>query len=208
MKKCISILIIGLMLSLCFNVNSVSSINVEKTSTGNTLYVGGSGPGNFTKIQDAIDNATDGDTVFVYDDSSPYYENNIQIHKPLTLIGENKDTTIIDGNRDNQIIWIISNDVNIYKFTIQNGDPEGIVIYESSNILISDNVIRLNDGNGIFCDEGGYITITRNTISNNNKRGISFNSVDGNNIVDGNSINSNGDFALSITYSVVEALHI
>jgi hypothetical protein len=32
-----------------------------------TLYVGGSGPGNFTKIQDAVDNASDGDTVFVYD---------------------------------------------------------------------------------------------------------------------------------------------
>ena len=43
--------------------------------SGNTLYVGGSGPNNYTKIQDAIDNASDLDTVFVYDDSSPYYEN-------------------------------------------------------------------------------------------------------------------------------------
>ncbi len=43
------------------------------TTSGNTLYVGGDGPGNYTKIQDAINNASDGDTVFVYDDSSPYY---------------------------------------------------------------------------------------------------------------------------------------
>ncbi|MBP1662308.1 MAG: hypothetical protein H6P94_557, partial [Thermoplasmatales archaeon] len=35
------------------------------TSSGTWLYVGGSGPGNYTKIQDAIDNASDGDTIFV-----------------------------------------------------------------------------------------------------------------------------------------------
>jgi hypothetical protein len=35
---------------------------------GKTLYVGGSGEGNYTKIQDAIDNASKGDTVFVYDE--------------------------------------------------------------------------------------------------------------------------------------------
>ncbi len=42
------------------------------TSRGNWLYVGGSGPGNYSKIQDAIDNAFDGDTIIVY--SGTYYE--------------------------------------------------------------------------------------------------------------------------------------
>ena len=32
---------------------------------GNTLYVGGSGPGNYSSIQDAIYAASDGDTVFL-----------------------------------------------------------------------------------------------------------------------------------------------
>jgi len=40
-----------------------------------TLYVGGSGFGNYSTIQDAVDNASSGDTVYVYDDSSPYIEN-------------------------------------------------------------------------------------------------------------------------------------
>jgi hypothetical protein len=44
------------------------------------LYVGGTGEGNYSRIQDAIDDAVDGDTVFVYDDSSPYYEH-IRINK-------------------------------------------------------------------------------------------------------------------------------
>ena len=39
--------------------------NLEKTSSAtsrsNWLYVGGSGPGNYTRIQDAIDASNDGD---------------------------------------------------------------------------------------------------------------------------------------------------
>ena len=66
--------------------------------------MGGSGPNNYTKIQDAIDNASDGDTVFVYDGT--YYEN-IIINKSINLTGENKDTTIIDGNGMNMLLAIM-----------------------------------------------------------------------------------------------------
>jgi hypothetical protein len=65
-----------------------------QASKGKTLYVGGSGPGNYTKIQDAIDDASDGDTVFVYDDSSPYYKNMV-IDKKINLTGEHRETTVI-----------------------------------------------------------------------------------------------------------------
>ena len=55
--------------------------------SGNTLYVGGDGPGNYTRIQDAVNNASDGDTVFVYDDSSPSFER-ISINKSINLVGQ------------------------------------------------------------------------------------------------------------------------
>jgi len=67
------------------------------TTSGNILSVGGSGPGNYSTIQGAINAANDGDTVFVYDDSSPYNEN-IIITKPIVLLGENKLTTVIHGD--------------------------------------------------------------------------------------------------------------
>jgi parallel beta-helix repeat protein len=67
-------------------------------SSGNTLYVGGTGPGNYTSIQEAIDDANDGDTVFVYDDSSPYYEDVIVSGKSLIIVGEDKKNTIIIGS--------------------------------------------------------------------------------------------------------------
>ena len=74
---------------------------------GNIFYVGGAGPNNFSSIQDAINDSIDGDTVFVYDDSSPYYEN-ITIDKSINLIGENKDTTEINGSKINEFIDTIN----------------------------------------------------------------------------------------------------
>ena len=66
----------------------------EEPVFSSTLYVGGSGPGNYSSIQSAIDAASDGDTVFVY---SGTYSEPITIEKKLNLIGEEKTTTIIDG---------------------------------------------------------------------------------------------------------------
>jgi len=94
------------------------------TSLGNWLYVGGSGPGNYSTIQDAINASSDHDTIFVYDDSSPYNEA-IEITKPLTIIGENQDTTIIDAQGiiigDGIIVHVRADFVTLSCFTIQNG---------------------------------------------------------------------------------------
>ena len=49
-----------------------------------TLTVDDSGGANYTKIQDAIDNASVGDTILVY--SGTYYEN-VDVNKQLNLIG-------------------------------------------------------------------------------------------------------------------------
>jgi len=90
---------------------------------GNTLYVGGSGPNNYTTIQSAIDDAVDGDTVFVYDDSSPYFEN-VDVDKRITLIGENKETTIIDGSGIHDVVFISADFVEVSNFKIQNSGDE------------------------------------------------------------------------------------
>jgi nitrous oxidase accessory protein NosD len=89
------------------------------------LYVGGSGPGNYTKIQDAIDNASDGDTIFVYNGTylETYYGCDMYINKPINVVGENKETTIIFGGNSypyNSIAIENNEGVEFSGFTINN----------------------------------------------------------------------------------------
>jgi len=100
MKKTVIGLILCSLMMLSAAVPATATTEPKTASRpltmGNTLYVGGLGPNNYTKIQDAINNATEGDTVFVYDDSSPYVEN-IVVDVSISLLGQDKDTTVIDG---------------------------------------------------------------------------------------------------------------
>ena len=113
--------------------------NVEKlqsTSRGNWLYVGGSGPGNYSNIQDAIDNASNGDTVFVY--SGVYIQIQgkkifILLGKSIHLIGENKNTTILRGNASSEEVRVYADNVEISGFTIIN-----INAVSNAGIYVSD----------------------------------------------------------------------
>ena len=139
------------------------------------MYVGGSGPGNYTKIQDAIDNASDGDTVFVYEESSPYYEH-IVIDKSIMLIGEDRDTVIVNGGGTGRVLHNKASNVTISGFTIQNsgnnmGEGAGIFINQSHNNIITGNRIT-NNGCGIYCYTEywfnyDYHVIAKNIIINN-----------------------------------------
>jgi len=138
----------------------------QSTSRGNWLYVGGSGPGNYSRIQDAINASSDGDTVFVYDDSSPYYEH-LTINYTITLKGENKNTTIIDGNRTGNLIKNNANEVIITGFTIQNATI-GIFSTTNRNQIFGNNILN-NNQHGIYfhANHVDEIAATRNRIENN-----------------------------------------
>ena len=171
-EKLIGIFICMLLITTVLSVSGTEFI--EKISgtyliEGNTLYVGGDGPGNYTTIQEAVDDAVDGDTVFVYDDSSPYYEN-LVINTSIDLVGENKDSTIIDGSNAEPIAYIIKDNVTISGFTIQNCIYDGILISQEEhppwtndiyNVNVFNNNIK-NVSRGIF-----GITLINSNIYNN-----------------------------------------
>jgi parallel beta-helix repeat protein len=206
-------------------VTSIGIIEKERTSIiGRAiLYVGGSGPGNYSRIQDAIDNASDGDIVFVFDDSSPYYEN-VQINKQITLLGEDKHSTVINANNGYYGIEISSDRVNISGFKIQNGDT-GIDIFSkysniNDNIIsnngigvdfksgnlnnVTGNIITLNDHYGIYLSYGYSNIIFKNSIFDNNHGGIDVSS--GDNIIRNNNISSNkgdGIYLFGPDYNII-----
>ncbi len=121
-------------------------------------------PGDYPTIQAAINAANPGDTIFV---SSGIYPENLVVNKSLTLIGENKSTTIIDGGGSGDVIYLYSY-INISGFTIQNGS-HGIRMYpEGHNNTIIDNIIKDNEQEGIMTGWWyGNNTILNNTILNN-----------------------------------------
>ncbi|KYK22334.1 hypothetical protein AYK25_02730 [Thermoplasmatales archaeon SM1-50] len=157
------------------NIIPSTAKNIEKTSEttrGTRWYVGGSGPGNYSKIQDAIDNASEGDTVFVYNDSSPYYEN-VHVNKSIRLIGEEKSSTWIDAKQNGTVIEINADNVNITNFSIQHSgreDNAGIKLF-GNNCNVSSNIISNNNFGICVCYTTDNI-IHSNDLRNNNDDNI------------------------------------
>ena len=155
---------------------NISSITYEKAGNGNNdakiLYVGGYGKGNYSSIQAAIDDAMPGDTIFVYDNSSPYKET-LFINKSLILIGENMNTTIIESDDWMQVIKISADNVKIKGFSIRGFNKAYAIIYcnHSNNIKIEENNI-LSGKNGIYAFFCNNISIDKNNILDCNANGI------------------------------------
>lgn len=128
---------------------------------GNTLYVGGVGPENYTSIQDAIDNASDGDTVFVY--NGIYYEN-VVIYKRINLQGENRNTTVINGCGTGHVVKTTTDYVNISRFTVKDGHI-GIKIKSNYNNIRNNKIS--NNYDGVWIEHVDNSTISNNEFSSN-----------------------------------------
>ena len=176
----------------------------EITKSNTILYVGGSGSGNYTFIQQAVDNASDGDIVFVY--NGVYYEN-VVIEKSISLIGEQQETTIIDGGNISSVVTMSSVMMNISNFTLQHGGNHGVFIDNAHGATLSHLRIRQNvnygiyaataincmiknnyifdNTHGIYLDfSSRYCSILDNQISNNSFLGLSLKNSFTNNIQD------------------------
>jgi len=177
--------ILVLLLSSIIPITSsyeISSSNVIYVDDDNTEGPwDGSQTFPFCHIQDAVDNASSGDLVFVYDG---FYIENVFIDIKLTLQGIDKNTTIIDGNGIKDCVYLSSKaDGTIIKgFTIQHSGnnsgggffDEGIDIH-ASNTIVTNNIITDNPNNGIWLWCSTNNNISYNIIKNNHRAGIEAN---------------------------------
>jgi parallel beta-helix repeat protein len=175
-------------------------------SDNRILNVGGSGFDNYSHIQAAINLASDGDTVFVWDDSSPYFEN-IVIDKKIMLKGENRTSTIIDGMGIDDVIIIHADGVMISGFTIKNSKKEwinaGIVLFSDNN-CIHDNIIY-NVENGVYSYDLDYTIIENNIISQCEHSGINI-PFSSNNIIRYNTLSNCGNYGVFIYDSLYDVV--
>jgi len=121
----------------------------------------------FSSIQDAIDDAgtLDGHTIHV---GSGIYEESIYIDKSISLIGEDKDNTIINGTTMSHAVWIFSDYVNFSGFTVKNlsGSFSHSRIYVTgSNSSIENCTIISKGTRGIYV-ENSYNNFINNSYIN------------------------------------------
>lgn len=130
-------------------------------------------PGDFPTIQEGIDACGEGDTVMVAD--GIYYENVI-INMPISLIGENRDGTVIDGSGTGDVVFIEASYVVMRSFTIRNGGS----LFEDSGIEISfadDCVVeycRLHNCYSGLCLYGSSNNTITRSVFHSNENGIHF----------------------------------
>jgi len=130
-----------LILLLPRGLSSISLVSAESQ----IWVVDDDGSGDFSTISEAISNSTPGDNIMVR--SGTYFEH-LNVSIPITLVGEDPLTTIIDGGgqRYLPIIFINSSDVVIKNFTIQNTASDflvggfGILVSETENVTVENNI--------------------------------------------------------------------
>jgi len=151
----------------------------------------------YQNITSGLEHTSDGDTIFVYE--GIYYEC-VVVNKGVSLVGEDRDSTIIDGNENGTVVSITANNVGIKGFTIRRSGTRswdsGIFVHSSGNDISHNKITNNNDG--IILHSRSNNLISDNTITNNNY-GVSF-YYSSNNMVSRNTI-TNNNYGVSFYYS-------
>jgi parallel beta-helix repeat protein len=194
-----------------------TALNIQPAKAeSRTWIVDDDGPADFHTIQDAVNAANSSDTIFVR--NGTYYEH-VAVNKALSLVGENSNNTIIDGNGTGNVLTVSASYVGICGFTIQKSGSEGwleagillngarfcnvthnnlvdncygIILWSSSNNSIHENNITNNYVGGIKFESSNNNTICKNDITRSiDGTAICFAASDNNQIFQ-NNIENNG----------------
>lgn len=124
--------------------------------------------GDYNKIQDAINNASHGDTVYLLQGA---YKENIVINKSINLIGRDNKAIIV-GNGLEDVIRIDSDDVELAYLQIKNSgeNQAGIKIHGNSTGIYWCNIN--NNSYGLVLESSSNNEIIHNEIKDNNRFGI------------------------------------
>jgi parallel beta-helix repeat protein len=182
-----------------YSIDSNNVDNYPLISPWNPLPVHNINTGlDYGTIQEAINTpeTLDGHTIFV--ETGTYYEN-VVVNKTVSLVGEDVQSTIIDGSGMGRVVMITVADVNVTGFTIRNsGGPLQAGIYlllytislrGASHCNISGNHVT-NNSYGISLYGSSYNSISGNNIANN-RYGIYLGGGASNNKISGNNITNN-----------------
>lgn len=185
------------MLAFLLSIIPASAFNLQLVrGKSATIIV----PDDYPTIQEAINAARPGDTIFVR--SGNYYES-VFVNKSVSLVGEDRRTTIIDAEQIWTTVIVRANEVSIANFTIRNSGPPAficwafpcILLYSVQGCNISNNEVIANwlwvSRDGIILEESSNNSIYGNNIVEN-RLGIHIVKNSDNNHICGNNVTHNG----------------
>jgi len=154
-------------MGLEISVTAASELHVHNIDTGL----------NYATIQEAINapETVNGHTILV--DAGRYIEN-LLINKSLSIIGENRDTTIIDGRTGfpwvDLVIDVAANEVTLVRFTIYGSMPhcQGLGLKVTSDRNNISNNLVVNHRKGIWLLGSQSNLVSRNTFDSNDDEAL------------------------------------
>jgi parallel beta-helix repeat protein len=195
MKRLVSGIVLMLLLMAMFSL----AFNIKPAKAEPRIIVV---PDDYSTIQEAINAASYGDTIFVKEGT--YYEN-VVVNKPILLIGQNAANTIVDAGGKQNVITVNANNIVIVNLTLRNSGkgggypafPSGVFIENAGNCTIKDNIITDNLM-GIYIVKSSDIVISGNNITSNLSDGIELVLESFNVTISENTINNNRGYAIGI----------
>ncbi|MFA5772779.1 MAG: right-handed parallel beta-helix repeat-containing protein [Thermoplasmata archaeon] len=126
------------------------------------ITVDDSGGKDYTTIQAAVNAASAGYTVYVYNGT---YNEQVTISKTINLTGESNQSTVLHGSGayGSNGIYVTANYVNISNLQVENSYTD-IYLSSSSNNSITSNTLT-NCQDGIHLSSSSNNTITSNTVT-------------------------------------------
>jgi len=132
----------------------------------------------YANITSALANAQTGNVVFVHEGT---YHENIYIDKNVSVVGENRNTTVINGYYSylGSVIYVVADGVSITGFTIQNNWC-GIAILSTGGCRVTSNRIInckyqggdgqiFTTGRGIMLSGSSNVMVSGNLVDSNDR---------------------------------------
>jgi len=158
-------------------------------------------PMDYPTIQGAVLHANQGDIINV---SSGIYHEKVILDKSISLMGECRDNTIIDGSNAGTVVEITTDNVSIADFTIRNAGSSvrdyGIKLSMVENCKVYGNILTNNGWGDVKLIDSLDNFLTENVIINSSRDGIIlYNS--NNNTVEKNVIKNAGHYGIVLQHA-------
>jgi parallel beta-helix repeat protein len=191
-KKGIFAVLLFFLFAALVNVRSMDQVKAN-----NVWTVDSGGLGDFRTVQEAVNAANDGDTVFI---RSGTYHEPVSIMKQIFLIGENPFDTIIDVQSFYPTAYAVrveANNVTVKNLTLcnsasgafSNGKTGGVFLYSSYGCDVENCIVKGNN-QGITLYDSNCSNIFNNLVTENGL-GITLGAYSNGNLIRGNWVTNN-----------------